>query len=299
MALSRAKYKRLPDLYVAGTEVVLKDGTVMWLQVLNPFEIDEARHDAQVARSRLVMALQQHGSDEMRFVESQLYQDGIEEARKRLVQAKTNETLIKTVDSIRDDPEWTERLEILNRSDDDAPLEDVEKQLLEKTQGEYLAEITKRIQDEEDWLTRQYADATTETLKEEYTKLYIERRGNDLAAAEFRVVEIWYGARVCEGVQGEDGTWSHDACESHQLRIFDTKAEVRSLPAELGNLLGEAYDALSMSQRDAKDLARPASSSDSSRRPSAPEESTPSTPDETPASAPGTSSPPSLTLSPS
>ena len=299
MALSRAKYKRLPDLYVAGTEVVLKDGTVAWLQVLNPFEIDEARHDAQVARSRLVMALQTHGSDEMRFVEAQLWQDGIEEARKRLVQSKTNDTLIKTVDSIRDDPEWTERLEILNRSDDDAPLEDIEKKLLEKTQGEYIAEITRRIKDEEDWLTRQYADATAEVLKEEYTKLYIERRGNDLAAAEFRVVEIWYGARVCEGVQAEDGTWNHEACEGHQLRIFDTKAEVRQLPAELGNLLGEAYDALSMSQREARDLARPASSSDSSRRPSAPEESTPSTPDETPASAPGTSPQPSLTLSPS
>ncbi len=56
MALTRAKYRRVP-LYTVGTELVLKDGTVLWLQVMNPFERDEAQRDAQLARTRLVMAL--------------------------------------------------------------------------------------------------------------------------------------------------------------------------------------------------------------------------------------------------
>lgn len=290
MALSRAKYKRVPDLYVAGTEVVLKDGSAVWMQVLNPFQIDEARHDAQVARSRLVMALKEHGGDEMAFVESTLWVDGIEGARKRVVDSRSGESLLKVVSEIRNDPDWTERMDILDRTDEEGrALEPAEKTLLSKIQAEYVELVQKRLQDEEDFLTRQYADADEETLKQEYIRLYIERRGNDLASAEYRIVEIWYGARVCEGVQLAEGQWSHDACEGHQIQVFETKAEVRALPTDLGDALGDALSSLAMSLRDAKDLARLASSSGSSRQPSEGEASTPSTPAATPDSAPGTS----------
>lgn len=298
MALSRAKYKRLPELYVAGTEVVLKDGAVMWLQVLNPFQADEARHDAQVARSRLVMALKEHGGDEMAFIESTLWTDGVEGARKRVVDSKSGESLLKVVDEIRNDPDWSEKLEIINRTDEDErPLEPAEKTLLSKYQAEYVALVQKRLSEEEDYLTAQFADADEDTLRQEYIRLYIERRGNDLATAEFRVTEIWYGARVCEGVQMEDGSWNHDACEGHQVQVFETKAEVRALPEDLSEMLGESFSSLSMSLRDARDLARLASSSGSSRQPNEGAASTPSTPAATPDSAPGTSLQPSLTPS--
>ncbi len=290
MALSRAKYKRLPDLYVQGTEVVLSDGSVMWLQVLNPFQADEARHDAQVARSRLIMALKEHGGDEMAFIEAQLWQDGIEGARKRVVESKSGDLLIKVVEEVRNDPEWTDRLEIMNRTEEeDRPLEEAERALLTKIQGEYVQTVQDRMADEQAFVVEQFKDADEQTLKDEYARLYIDRRGADLATAEYRVVELWYGARACEGKRLDDGSWDHAACEGHQVQVFETKAEVRTLPEELAQLLGEAYTQLSMSIRDAKDLARPASSSDSSRRPGAEEESMPSTPVETPSRAPGTS----------
>jgi hypothetical protein len=299
MALTRAKYKRIPDLYVAGTEVVLKDGSVVWLQVLNPLQADEARHDAQVARARLVMALKKHGGDEMSFVESALWQDGIDGARDRVVESKANGVLMRIVEEIRNDPDWTERLEILNRVDDgDEPREEIERTLLAQTQVEYIDEVQKRVKSEEEYLRERYKDAGEDELREEYVKLYLDRRGGEVAAAEFRIVELWYGARVCEGVQTEDG-WNHDACDSHKLTLFETKAEIRQLPEDLTSLLSDGLNDLAMSLRDAKDLARPASSSDSSRRPSEPEESTPSTPTETPSSAPGTSPQPSPTPSPS
>lgn len=299
MALTRAKYRRLPDLYVAGTEVVLKDGQVVWLQVLNPLQADEARHDAQVARSRLVMALKKHGGDEMAFIDAALWQDGLDGARNRVVESKANGVLMKIVDEIRNDPDWTEKLEILNRVDEgDEPRETIELELLASVQTEYIDEVQKRIKSEEDYLRAKYADASEDDLREEYAKLYIDRRGGEMAAAEFRVVELWYGARVCDGVLTDDG-WNHDNCEGHALQLFETKAEVRQLPTELSELLGDALNDLAMTIRDAKDLARPASSSDSSRRPSEPEESTPSTPTATPSSAPGTSPQLSPTPSPS
>lgn len=282
MALSRAKYKRLPDLYVTGKEVELKDGEVMWMQILNPFELDEARHDAQVARARLVMALQKHGSDEMNFVDSALWQDGIEGARNKLVEAKAAPQIVKVVDSVRNDPEWTERLEIMDRTADDDRLEGAELALLSDIQRDYVDEVTKRMDDETEFIRLQFADADEATLREEYAKLYIDRRGGELAQQEFRVTELWYAARVCEGVKAEDETWSHERCEGHVLQAFETKGDVRMLPEDLTVLLGAAYDAANMSARDAKNSDRLASSSASSRQPSAPEASTPSTPDETP-----------------
>lgn len=297
MALSRAKYRRLPELYVAGTELVLKDGAVMWLQVLNPFQTEEARHDAQVARSRLVMALKEHGSAEMAFVEAALWQDGEAGARARLVEDKCNEAIAKIVNDIRDDPDWKERLDIMDRSDDTATLEDSEKALLTEIQLAYVGAIQKAMDSERDYFTSKYSDADRQTLLDEYSKIYIDRRGAELATAEYRVVEIWYGARVCEGTHDESGTWDHSACEGHQVQVFESKAEVRQLPTDLSDLLSTAYDELSMSIRDAKDLDRLASSSDSSRQPSAAEESTPSTQEATPSAPPGTSPKPSLTPS--
>lgn len=299
MALTRAKYRRLPDLYVAGTEVVLKDDQVVWMQVLNPLQADEARHDAQVARSRLVMALKKHGGDEMAFVEAALWQDGLNGARDRVVESKANGVLMRIVDELRNDSDWTERLEIINRVDEgDEPREKIELELLSSVQSEYIDEVQKRIKSEEDYLREKYKAAGEDELREEYAKLYIDRRGGEMAAAEFRVVELWYGARVCDGVQTEDG-WNHDKCESHALQLFETKAEVRQLPAELSDLFSKGLEDLAMSLRDAKDLARPGSSSDSSPRPSEPEESTASTQDATPGEPLGTSSQPSPTPSPS
>lgn len=296
MALSRAKYKRVADLYVTGTEVVLKDGTVLWLQVLNPFEIEEARQAAQTAKSRLIMALQQHGGDEMAFIDAALWEDGPDGARQRVVDAKANGVLVDVINALRIDPEWTERIGILDRTDEATePLEPAERDLVAGLTRDYVAEIERRVRTEEEYLKQKYASVSDEEVREEYKRLYIERRGADIANQEFRVNEIFHGARVCEGVQGEDGTWNHEACEGHQLQVYESKAEVRMLPEDLTNLLGDTYLQLAMSVRDAQGLVRLASSSDSSRQPSEAEESTLSTPDGTPSAVPGTSPQPSPT----
>jgi len=105
--VDRKKYRRTTDLYVEGREWVLKDGTVIWLQVMNPFELEEARHDAQVARGRIAMALKgPEGGDERDKVVSQFYADGRDFAINRLAEAKAGMALPKVVDGLHDDPEW-------------------------------------------------------------------------------------------------------------------------------------------------------------------------------------------------
>jgi hypothetical protein len=133
MALTREKYKRVPDLYVTGKELVLKDDQVMWMQALNPLERDEAASDAQVARARLVMALKSdHSSDERMKVEAAFFDDGRETAIRRLVNTKLRDNLTATINAIRNDPEWKERLEIVSRGEEvmAKPMEEAEQKLI-------------------------------------------------------------------------------------------------------------------------------------------------------------------------
>lgn len=291
MPLSRSKYKRVTDLYTDGVEVELKNGDYLWLQVLNPFEMDEARHDGQVARSRIIMALKEFGSDELAKVKATFWVHGRERAIDNLVDDQAGDILVKATDAIANDPDWKERLELAERSEDimSKPETDEERQLLEKINRDYVAEVEKFIGDEREYLSLKYVNLSDDELIEEYTRLYVDRRGTELGVAEHRLTELWFGARCCEAVKAEDGSITHDACEGHAVRVFETKSEVRDLPDELQSLLFGTMQALNMTVREAKNSDRQPSSSESSPQPSAEVASTASIPDETPDSAPGTS----------
>lgn len=291
MALSRAKYRRIPDLYVTGTELVLEDGTVLWLRILNPFERDEATHDAQLARARLILALKsEHGSDERITVEAAFLQQGEEKARESLASITANDKLIDILLEIRDSPEWAERLELSERRAEllSRPESDPERLMLDEINVAYVAEIERRQEEERAYETGRLAKVGREALLNEYIDFYIKRRGDELAGAEFALTEAWYAARACEGVLLDDGSWNHNACEGHDLQVFEHKGDFRRQPEPLQDLITESLKALNMSGRDARFSARQQSSSESSPLPSKAEESTPSSPDATLVGAHGT-----------
>lgn len=269
----------------------------MWLQVINPFERDEATHDAQVARARLIAALRsEHGSDERLMVEASFLADGREAAIDRLVKVKVGEKLMEILTELRDDPEWKERLEFTERSEEllARPTSDPEQKMLNEINAAYIAEINSRQQIEQDYQSHRYNAMTDEQLVEEYVEIYTERRGNELAGAEYAMTEAWYACRACDATRTDDG-WDHGTCEGHQVQVFETKAELRSAPEALQDLLYDSLKGLAMSVRDARFSARQGSSSQSSPLPSEGAASTPSTPAATPDDAPGPSTPPSPT----
>lgn len=288
MALSRKKYRRVPDLYVTGKEVVLLDGTVLWLQVLNPFEKDECAHDAQIARARIVMAVKD--GDERKKVEGAFYQDGRDVTIDKIADAKATEHVGKIVDEIAGEEEWKEKIEIMDRSDDILASNDpAERDLLTRLNEEYLREVVERQKTEFDYQVDRLTSMTDEDLLDEYIEMWLERRGTDVARLEYQLTEIWYAARVCEGVDRGDGTWDHEACEGHKLTVWETKQEVRGLGGDLQELLTNQLAQLNMSARDARFSDRQGSSSDSPPLPSEAAESTPSTQTEILVGAPGTS----------
>ena len=293
------RLRQVVDLYVTGEVTVLMDGTPVWVQPLNPFEADTARNEAQIAKSRLAMAIRELGSSEQQRVRDYFLSDGIEGSRERLVDAKVTERSTRIFDSIRNDPDWTEKLQILERgAEETGAMEPEEQELLVRLTNEYAIEIGRRLDDERTFQVEQFADHDEDTLWKEYLDWFIDRRASEKMMTEFRLHQIFFGVRWCDGTKNDD-VWEHSACNGHSEPMFNTKDEIRRAPEALIELLYDACESVDMTAREAKNSDRQGSSSDSSPLPSAAAESTASTQDETPVAPPGSSSSRSDTPSPS
>lgn len=289
--VDRSRYRRLTELYTLGTELVLRDGNVVFVKALNPYEQQEARQDAQVARARIVMALQEFGSDELDKVKSTFFVDGRAGAITKILDHRASDALLKATDEVANDPDWKERLEIAERTDEilAKPPEDPERKLLHQINEQYLVDVNKRIDDEVAYQRTTVEAQSDDELIEEYIKIYIELYGQGSAIAEHQLTSMWYAIRVCEAVPPAAGdAWDHSKCDGHQVQLYESKVEVRYLPEELQNLYKDTLRELDLTVREAKNSDRQGSSSASSPLPSAEGESIPSTPDAILVSAPGT-----------
>lgn len=288
--VDRSKYRRVPELYTQGVELELKDGSAVYIKALNPYELQEARHDAQVARARIVMALKEHASEELDKVKATFFSDGREGAITRILDHRSSDVLMKATDAVANDPDWQERLDIAARSDDilAKPIEDPERKLLDEINRQYLTEVNERMVAELDFQREQITQMTEEQMLDEYVEMYIDSHGAQSAMAEHSLTEIWYAVRACDGVKKEDGTWDHEACDGHRLQVYESKREIRDLPEELQQAYEAALQALNMTVREAKNSDRQGSSSGSSPLPSEEGASTPSTQTGIPAAVPGT-----------
>lgn len=296
------RLRQVIDLYSTGQTHELRDGTLVWVQPLNPFEQDTARSEAQIARSRVSLALREEGEDEQDKVRMWFEADGIEGARERLVEAKVNEATTKIFESIRNDPDWTERLQIMDRGAEQTalPLEEPENKLLLRITNEFAAELGNRIATEREWQIGTIGELDEEALWKAYLDWFIEQRAADVMLAEFRLHQVLFGVRWCEAVKDPDTEqWNHADCNGHPDPIFTDKDQLRRAPGDLLEVLYYAADNVDMSSREAKNSHRQGSSSGSSPLPSEVEESTASTPSETPPEPPGSSSSPSDTPLPS
>ena len=288
MAMNRLKYRRVTDLYVSGVELVLRGGDVLWLQVLNPFERDEAMHDAQVARSRVTLALKEGPSDELTKVRAAFFDDGRERAIARLVEAKRSEAYIKIVDELSSDEEWKEKIDLLRRAGDLATTSTPEElEYLDQLVTEYSLELASRVDSQTEFDQDSYADEDDESLWESYRDWWLDRRGSEIGMTEYRFTELWLAARVCDATKRDDGSFDHSGCDGHREHAFVDKSEVRHLPEKLQADMIEALAKLDMSEREAGNSDRQGSSSEPSPLPSVQEDSTPSTQAEKSPAPPG------------
>lgn len=257
--MASSKYKKITDLFVVGTEVVLgadDDGkaVVAWLQALNPFELDQVRSRAHGVRGRVVLALEEHGSDELSRYEAAVRERGDAGIVEQILDMRDSELTVNAVAEVNSDPEWQERLNIVEEAEQEgaAPLTAEEKQVVTDINRDYLAEIQKIHELEQERLRGRLEAADREDLVDEFKELWITQRGNERAMAEYVIAEIAFAARECDAVKDEDGKWDHAACGGHAKRIWDTIEEVRDLPAQVQQRMAVAMRSLNLSQQEAK-----------------------------------------------
>lgn len=249
----RTKYRRLQDLFVVGRELILADDAVVWLQVLNPFELDQARSRAGAVRSRLVMALEEHGSDELVRCEAAFVESGTDVAA-AIVAMRGDELLVKVMGEVNGDPEWAERIEIMRSLDEKGAKEptEAERKVVNDLNQDYLKEIYRLHEEEIDLLRSRLESYEKSDLLDEFKKVWIDQRGNELAVAEFTMSELSMAARVCDASPPADGEqWDHGQCD-HTQRVWSEREEVRSLPEELQLRLAHAMRELNLSAQEAK-----------------------------------------------
>lgn len=283
------RFRRLTDLFVVGKPVPLADGTYLWVQALNSYQRDECISDAQVARARVVLALRDNGDEKLK-VEARFFEQGRDKLITDLSEHRASTKVGEYLDELRDDPDWKERMDILMRTNPDEsakPITAEEVTLLSDINAAVIAEMTRREEGERDFLSQKLHRLSDEELISEWTDEWLERRGTDLAAAEFRLTEMWYATRYCAGALIDDVV-DHAGCDGHREQVFTTRAEARMTPDDLMTLITTALADLNVAGRDPKGSASAGSSSDSSPAPNEPEASTASTSTETPKPPPGT-----------
>ena len=292
------RFKRVTDLFEEGREVVLDDNpddpVLVWVNKINPFEMDEARKDGSVGKARAALRL-----DDPESAESVLFDQAIEgRDQENLAQAlayvKQNEDYVAALDDIRADEEWKPKVELLERGDAqmaDAgiPMDDDEQKRLADLNQAYMKHLAELVDKRQAKRVAELQTLSVDDLQEDYRKSYRDQAGSNGFLSEYRTTELYYALRDCVATPNENLGWDHAKC-SHRERLCGSRAEVRELPGGLIEKVREAITLLNMSPRDAGNSDAPASSSASSERASAVVASTPSTPDATSAGQGGTSS---------
>lgn len=290
--MARERLKKLHDLFVRGEHVKLPDGSYLWVQVLNNYERDDCLSAAQVARSRMVMALREKGDEGIKVM-GHIGEVGYPAIVQELADVKIEDSLFRAANAVRDDPDWKERMEILDKTEDEESLSDEERDLITKLQLEFMAELDRRREEERELAVEEYQSMSDEELEEEYLKAWLDKKGGAAAQRIHGLWEVVYATRYCDEVG--DNVDPH-RCTSAGERVFESVEDVRHLPEELQQLIRGSLVRLAMSERDPKGLGNRPASSDSSASPNEPEVSMPSMSTETQPTPPGTSSRQSATV---
>lgn len=281
-----AKFRRITELFEEGRAVVLdpnpEDPVLVWVNKLNPFELEEARKDGSVGRARGVMRLDDEDAPEHEVYVEAIQSRTPEDMRNSLVNAKGNEHYLQALDDIRADEDWRPKLEVLERGDaqleDAGEVDDDERSRLAKLNEAYLAEVERLIGIRQ----REYRaelDATDdEDIRRQYKEQYREAASSNGFLNEYRTTEMFFALRACDAKATDDG-WDHSECD-HRQRLCEVRSEIRDLPEQLLVAVREAMLILNMTPREAGNSGAPASSSASSGPRSEQAESTPSTPAE-------------------
>lgn len=284
-----SKLAKLSQLFDQGTELVLPTnvGTleVIWINKLNTFLTEECAHQGRVARARLMAAIREVGTPEYELFNTQLAATPRASLILGLASGRETELALEVMREVRSDPEWRDRIEIIEHSDplESRPEDDPERQVLAKMRGEYSDELLNRLDHAKSEVMTELEALDDSDLRDRFRDQYVENRGLAAFTAARQQHELFHAMRECKASPptAEGSRWDHSGCD-HSVRYLDDPSEVEQLPEVVMRPVLAKYQGLVVPMDVARFTAGPASSSDSSGPSSSAEGSSPSSPAEAP-----------------
>lgn len=286
------RLRRITDLFVEGTELHLGDDeagpVIVWINKLNPFQVQEALRDGQARRFMAIDKLKSSGEYDGMVTEVHMMPKS--EVASGYVDFCSNEIYIEALDDVDIDALAKEQRESIERMDsllddadtpDDAPERDV-LATLEQTWMGKLREVQDAKTKEK---LREAQAMDSEELIEKFLEKWRDFYTRNIFEQESQVTQIYYAMRECRAT-GSPGAWEHTKC-NHAKFYLNDRSEVTELPEELLTRVLAVMDQITTPARAAGNSDAPTSSSDSLELSSVVEAaSTPSSPDETLSAAP-------------
>lgn len=297
--MSNERSRRIADLFVEGEECFLgqdRDGkaVVVWVNKVNSFDSEDARRDGAVERGRRIAELSKPDNEEFVGLMAQVRTwDNERLADSRVAQQSDALSLAALDDLEADNRELVDRVRRGPELLDDAGVDedDPKREAIGNDQTEYLRLMRELQARKFEEAKTKALELTREQLVDEFVEAWRERAAMEGFMTERRLSELHCAMRECEATivewDGPKPVFDHENCD-HSKRWFANRRDVRTMPDEALDKIINIFDNLGASPREAGNLAAPASSSESSEQPSAPEDSTASTPKETSPAAPST-----------
>lgn len=309
MASREERRRRITDLYTEGEVLQAAPGQMVFIKKLNQFEDGEARADAMAARSRTVMA-QRNDTPEAQAMHAAIAHMEKSKLVDGILASRYTKYMADASTAIQTDPEWAERLLVLDRTDRDRVRED-EVEVINKINSDYLTLVSERATEFEAADRDELMSKDDDDVRRLYEDTVIETRAAAVYIGEYKFGQIAWAARMCDAEQPMDGgDWDHSKCKHERLYVDEevcgqghvvnsrnvcseegctdpdrrTKRAVEFVREEPDGLLDEyvrVLDRVHLSMLRSKGSASRQSSSEPSRQPSEEEASTPSTPEVT------------------
>lgn len=257
--------RRLEDLYVVGREVTIDDGrgdpVVVWMQKLNPVELNSVMRIANATRARIRSVRSDKNSDEY----MSMWLDVLEWERKEdLIEYLVAESLMRIQErheaELAAEEEWSEDnyLQGLRDAWEDGlrerhmtEPEDPEVRRVLAELERFSKEADERAADDIAAARAELAELPVEVLQERALDRVINYRSNAAWLEEFHRAELLYGIRQVE---------------NHKAYYFTSRAQLDQLTGEVLSALFAEYSQLSVDVTEGKDSEGTPTSSDSSDR---------------------------------
>lgn len=283
------KLLRTQQLFMPGEILVVRDGDgevaeLFWVAKLNTFEKQEVDKDAQTGRVRAMIALDANADEQLK-IDELVASKTDEELVGHLAYDKQFDHLMKARHEVTADPDWKERLDVLEREGLEGAT-DEEIEAINQVSLDWHAEVAKRkaaidvhFQDEMQGLPRA-------ELEKEFRASYRRQIGANGWHEYRRRSEVLFALRDCEAVV-VDGDWDHAACGYHRTPVLDSKDDLNLVADQVMVAFNEIWERLNMTEDQAGNSAAPSASSGSLELQKLAEASVPSTPTETSSSPAG------------